>query len=107
MAKQLPKPPAFIPGSKVISANALNELRQAIPSLLQGGQGISITPYGDKFIVKLAEAQGRLVSPIELFTVREISFQYLICDREHLSETSNSVVVAKPWCLRKGVNWPA
>jgi len=105
MGRQTPKPPAFVAGAKSLSARALNLLRQAIPSILRGGAGIDITPFGDRFVISLKDPQGERPGSVNLMVLVEEFDEYLHCNRDGVS--NQPVYVAKPWGLRKGADWPA
>jgi len=103
---QISKPPEFSSGARVISAKNLNELRDAIPRLLIGGRGVNITSCGDRYMVSLAEEQGRYPSPFALMEVVWEYGQFLWCYRKMLDGDDQLTAVAKPWHLRWGVNFP-
>jgi hypothetical protein len=95
------KPPAFH-GGQALSAKALNDLRAALPRLLQGGKNINIRAFGDRFIIDHTVPQGTRAGTTALVTIRSVHDGYLVCDRD-----GADIMVAKPWTLRRGVEFPA
>ncbi len=95
MPDQKDKPGVFKAGATTISARELNMLRAAVPRLLKGGAGISIEPYGDRFIMRLADTQGTPPGSIAIVTITELHNDFLVCDRD-----GATITVAKPWALR-------
>jgi len=102
MAEQKIKPPPFVAPATSLSASALNALREAIPRLITGGDGIIVERFGDRFIVRQAGAQSGKAGSMGLATITAIFDTYLVCTKD-----GASIKVAKPWGLRRGVDWPA
>lgn len=52
MADMKPKPNAFSPGQRGLSASDLNKVRDATPRLIKGGDGVASTKFGDKVVFR-------------------------------------------------------
>lgn len=96
------KPAAFVPGSRTLSAGALNLILTATPRLITGGAGIGVGKMGDRIIVSRADPAGAPPGTAALVTVKEVKGTYLVCDRD-----GATINVAKPWGLRHDAQWPA
>lgn len=101
MAELHPKPSPFKAGSKVVSAGALNKLVTAMIRQITGGAGINVNKFGDRIVISLAEAQEGRVGSSALVTITAINDTYLECDKD-----GAAIKVAKPWGLRKDVEFP-
>lgn len=102
MPDQKEKPDPFRPGATSISATALNMLRAAIPRLIRGGFGINVKKYGDRYVIQLADQQGTPPGTICIAVITALYDTYVVCDRDDAA-----ISVAKPWALRKGVDFPS
>ena len=101
MAELHPKPSPFKAGSKAVSAGALNKIVSAMIRQITGGAGINVAKFGDRIVISLADLQEGRVGSSALVTITAINDTYLECDKD-----GASIKVARPWGLRKGVDFP-
>lgn len=96
------KPPPFKANDRVLSAQALNSMRDAIPRLITGGHGIDVRKAaGGQVSIGLKPKAGAAPGTSALVTIVAIHNTYLVC-----SKNNTSIAVAKPWGLRRGVVFP-
>jgi len=101
MAKQAPDIPSFVKG-KGLLASQLNELAALIPTLLTGGNGISIIKSGGRFIIGLDPTAPVNVGVHKAFRVKSVEVDYLICRTWNgKTEGSIDVKIALPPLLRR------
>lgn len=86
-----PKPPAYTPGSKEVSASGLNEIRDAAPRQITGGAGNSAAKMGDRVIIKQNRDSRATPQIIAIMTVIQEYSWGLRCDRD-----GGEIFVLKP-----------
>ena len=91
-------------GDAITSAR-LNELRDAILSVVTGGAGIAVRAFGNRLVI---EATGVRALPsmayVRRFRVQSVENDYLVCRPYHAANESlgdTDVNVAKPYELRR------
>lgn len=97
--KRVPDP--FKAGAMSLSAQSLNDIRNAILRQITGGAGIVVEKFDNRVVIRLASTTQSAPGDVAIVTITELRDKYLICDKD-----GATIPVAKPYGLRKDAEWP-
>ena len=87
---------------QILTADQINQIVKAIFKQITGdNKTIQVKTFGDQIIISQIPPKTNPITSVKMI-IEEIKNTYLIC-----TYGSDSVSVAKPWGLRKDVDWPS
>lgn len=84
------------------TADEVNQIVDALFNQVTGGEGIEVKTFGKQIIISLIKEKTNPIVATRM-VITEVKDTYLVCN----DLAGNSISVAKPFGLRKGVGWPS